>query len=436
MPKTLVRAERMNYSVPDCMTRNVTISSHFGPVSHDKFSSWPDRKGASGRSHGGSWLRQAGYSRETVLLSCFGLMLVLFVLTAFVARMYHKQVHVLGDQWFGTGEAAFRAGDAEDAAKDYRNALVYSPGNAVFQLHLAQALTAAGKDNQARSYLLNLLTESPGSGEINLELARISARSNEKASTQDALRYYYGAIYGVWDTNPIQMRWDAHRELCEYLLAQGMDQQAQSEIISLTQDVPPGDVARQEQSGALLMRAKLWNRALEEYRAVLLTHKRDETALASAGAAAFQADQYGLAFHYFDQLSPNERKNPQVSAMFETAREIQATSPFLPGLANQERARRTERALARAQALLQDCLQRQNAQSTLSNALQQLRASFNQNSAKWKELSLARHPDAVEAAMTWVFQVEDTVAEACGESPNPIDRALLLIAQSRPSPQQ
>jgi hypothetical protein len=80
-------------------------------------------------------------------------------------------------------------------------------------------------------------------------------------------------------------------------------------------------------------------------------------------------------------------------------------------------------------------LQRQNAQSTLSNALQQLQAAFNQNSAKWKELSLARHPDAVEAAMTWVFQVEDTVAEACGESQNPIDRALLLIAQSRPSPQ-
>lgn len=417
------------------MTRNVTIRPHFESAAPNEFSSLPGQRAGSGPSHGGVWLCRAGYSRETVLLSCFGLMFALLVLTAFVARIYHKQVHVLADQWFAEGEAAFRAGDAEEAAKDYRNALVHSPGNPIFQLHLAQALTAAREDKQARSYLLNLLADSPGSGEINLELARISARSNERSSAQDTLRYYYAATYGVWDTKPIQMRWDAHRELCDYLLSHGMDQQAQLEISSLAQEVPPGDVTRLEGAGALLMRAKLWNRALEEYRAVLLTHRRDETALVGAGSAAFQAGQYSLAFHYLDQLSPNDRKTPQISAMFETAREIQATNPFLPGLSNQERARRAERAQARAQALLQDCLQRQATQSNWDAALQRLQASFNQNSAQWKELSLLRHPDAVNAALTWVFQVEDTVAQSCGESQNLTDRALLLIAQSRPSPQ-
>ncbi len=381
-------------------------------------------------------LRRAGYSREAVLLGCFGLMGVLLALTAFVAHMYHKEVHVLADQWFAKGEAAFRAGKVEEAVKDYRNALVYSLGNPAFQLHLAQALAVAGKDPEARSYLLNLLAESPGSGEINLELARISARSNEKSSMQDTLRYYYGAIYGVWDTDPIQMRWDAHRELCDYLLAHGMADQAQSEIIALAQDVPPGDVARQKEAGALLMRAKLWTSALEEYQAFLVTRKHDEEAQAGAGTAAFQASQYALAIRYFEQLPQNKRAEPQISTMFETARKIQSANPFLPGLSNQERARRVERALARAQSLLQDCLQRQAGQSAATGALQQLQGSFNQSSSKWKELSLTRNTAEVDPAMTWVFQVEDTAARSCGESQNPTDRALMLIAQSRPSPQQ
>jgi len=407
---------------------------------HDFFSIGPGNlNGRAGELYGGrgqsrSAHADAGYSRETILLGCFGLIIVLLGLTAFVARMYHKQVHVLADQWFARGEAAFRAGDPVEAAKDYRNALVFSPSNPLFQLHLAQALTAAKEDPEARSYLLNLLAESPGSGEINLELARISARSTQKTATQDALRYYYGAIYGVWDTNPIQMRWDAHRELCEHLLAHGMSDQAQSEIISLAQDIPRGDVARQKEAGALMMRAKLWNRALEQYRAVLVTHKRDEEALVGAGSGAFQAGQYALAFRYLDQLPPASRRDRQISAIFETAREVQAGNPFLPGLSNQERARRVERALARAQALLQDCLQRTTEQPAAASPLQQLQVSFNQNSAKWKELSLARNPAAVDPAMNWVFQVEETAAQSCGESQKPIDRALLLISQTRANP--
>ena len=115
------------------------------------------------------------YSREAVLFGCI-VFLVLFVLfTAAVSRMYHKTIHVLADNWFDEGEASFQAGDIKSALTDYRNALVYSPDNAKFQFHLAQALAAAGRGDEGRSYLLNLLSESPGSGEVNLALARIAA---------------------------------------------------------------------------------------------------------------------------------------------------------------------------------------------------------------------------------------------------------------------
>src|SRR5580704_13448311 len=133
-------------------------------------------------------------SREMILLLCVLSLLALLSFTAFVSRMYHKKVHVLADQWFDAGERQLQAGDFAAALTDYRNALVYSPNNTKFQFHLAEALAAGGHYDQARPYLV-LLSESPGSGEVNLQLARIAAANNARA---DALRYYQGAIYGEW----------------------------------------------------------------------------------------------------------------------------------------------------------------------------------------------------------------------------------------------
>jgi tetratricopeptide (TPR) repeat protein len=374
----------------------------------------------------------AGYSRETVLLSCIGMLLLLTGVTAFASRMYHKNIHVLADQWFAKGEAAFHAGDPAEAAKDYRNALVYSADNTTFQFHLAQALTAAHKDDEARSYLLNLLADSPGSGEINLELARISARRTTKASVQDTLRYYNGAIYGVWDQDPLPKRWDARRELCEYLLAHETTVQAQPEAIALAQDVPPGDLTREKEAAAMLTRAGLWDRALAEYRAILASHKRDADALAGAGAAAFQLSQYARAVQYLDEV-PHAKRTPQAGATLTLAREVEALSPYLRGLSARERARRTAASLARARALAQECSQQQSASANA--ALQKLQATITTNSREWTELNFVRHPDQIDPAMTWVFDVEAAAAQACGQSKNLADRALLLIAKSRTSPE-
>lgn len=407
----------------------------------------------------------AGYSREVVLLSCVGLLLVLLVITAFVSRMYHKQEHVLADQWYARGEAEFQSGNALEAAKDYRNALVYSESNTVFQFHLAQALTAAnrpGTDEEARSYLLNLLAESPGSSEINLELARISARQPGMRAIQDTQRYYFGAIYGVWDGDPLPKRWDARRELCEYLLAHRMLSQAQPQVIALAQDVPLADLGRQKIAGTLLMRAGLWDRALREYRVILAAHRRDPDGVEGEGISAFQLGQYALAVQELSALPRSRRDRPEIGAALAEAREVEALSPFLNGLSPRERARRTVEALARANALLQNCAQQtaaassaaspaaplsqlrtgKSSQTKIANgpsgtpaapgiSLSQLHSVFGQNSRSWSELNLIRHPDQIDAAMSWVFQVEAAAAQVCGPSPVLIDRALLLIAKPR-----
>jgi tetratricopeptide (TPR) repeat protein len=196
---------------------------------------------------------ECGYSREVVLLICLALLVGMFIVTGVVARAYHKKVHTLADQWFARGTQAYQAGDAATAAIDFRNALVYSPDNTVFQFHAAQALDASGKYSQAQSYLLNLLSESPGSGEVNLALARIAAHTGSKT---DAMRYYSSAIHGVWDTDPLTMRWEVRYELCEYLLDQNDGTEAQPELIALAQEVPPGDGERAERADALLLLAR------------------------------------------------------------------------------------------------------------------------------------------------------------------------------------
>ena len=68
-------------------------------------------------------------SREVVLVLCVLTLILLFSLTAFLSRQYHKKIHTLADDWFAAGEERFQAGDPNGALTDYQNALVYSPNN-------------------------------------------------------------------------------------------------------------------------------------------------------------------------------------------------------------------------------------------------------------------------------------------------------------------
>ncbi|HUJ31270.1 MAG TPA: tetratricopeptide repeat protein [Candidatus Acidoferrum sp.] len=372
-----------------------------------------------------------GYSNEAVLLACVGLILVLLAFTAVISRLYHKDVHVLADQWFASGEAELAAGNAQRAIVDYQNALVYSPGNPIFQFHLAQALLAAGGGEKARSYLLNLLSESPASGQINLELARIAA--SEKGSAQDAIRYYNAAIYGVWDQDPIVMRWNVRRELCGYLLAHNMRSQAEPEIIALAQEVPPGDAQRRKDAGALLLRVGLWNRAFDEYHAVLITHKHDSDALLGAATASFQLGQYTRALSFLDALPPEKQADPEVSSMMETARAVDAENPYNLGLSAAERARRAAKAIELATSRAQQCIARTGPLNPDSapTPVQESLAAMRAMASKWSRQNLARNPALIDDAMKVVFQLENAAQQQCGTPERTADRALLLIAQSR-----
>lgn len=368
------------------------------------------------------------YSREVVFLICIILLLIVSGVTAFAARMYHKRIHVLADGWFAQGETSFRAGNAAAALADYRNALAFAPVNSKFQFHFAQALAATGHDEEARAYLLTLLSESPGSGPVNLELARISSG---KKAMPEALRYYHSAIYGEWDSNPIQTRWEVRRELCEYLLQNNSIVQAEPEVIALADNTSSDDVERQKVVGAFLLRTQTWNRALDIFQSILAQDRRDADALTGAGTASFELGKYQQSLIFFDRLPEAQRTSAGVAEMFETSRQIIAVDPFLHGLSPREKAARTSQAVDIALNRLRTCGRLQGSPVTVVPPQTPIQKLFDSSAAKrkeWSRRNLERNPDSVEAAMAFVFLSENLAAQECGQAPGN-DRALWLLSR-------
>ncbi|MGH9740104.1 MAG: tetratricopeptide repeat protein [Candidatus Acidiferrales bacterium] len=376
------------------------------------------------------------YARERILIACVVLLLAMFAFTAFIARQYKRTLHQLGDQWFAKGEAALKVGQTAAAISDYRNALVYKRDDENFEFHLALALAGAGRDEEARSYLLTLLTESPGSGSINLALARIAV--NQKRSS-DAIRYYHNAIYGVWDRDPLTQRWDVRRELCEYLLGRHDIADAEPELINLAQETPPTDARREGITGDLLLRAGLWNRALTAYRAALAVNRRDRDALVGAGGAAYQLALYSDATDYFRRLPPSRREAADISGIFALSQEAATMNALRPGLRGPGQAKRATKSLSVAGARISSCAQMRGEalpakprSTTPPTALEKLYATARQNRQIWSEANLAQHPDQVVAAMTFAAHAENIASAECGPPQSVADRALSLIATSVP----
>jgi tetratricopeptide (TPR) repeat protein len=369
-------------------------------------------------------------SRELVLLLCVLVLVLLLALTAVLSRLYHKKIHTVADAMFAQGESDEHAGQIKAALTDYRNALAYNPSNPLFQFHLAKALAAAGRGEEARSYLLNLLSESPGSGEVNLELARIAKNNNSMA---DAMRYYQGAIYGEWADAPIAMRWQVRRELCEFLLSRGAVKQAAPEVIALEENVPAGDLAQLKIVGQLLLRTQQWARALDVYHTLLAADPNDEEPLAGAAQAAFELGQYALAMEYFDRVPRERREQPDLANRFDMTRQILAVDPYFSGLSAEVRAQRVANALALAQTRAENCARRTGQsleQTPPRTELQRLYQQAKNLQQDWTPRYLERFPDRLDAAMTYVFAVENAAANACGE-PQGDDRALWMLGRSR-----
>jgi tetratricopeptide (TPR) repeat protein len=248
----------------------------------------------------------------------------------------------------------------------------------------------------------------------------------------EALRYYHAAIYGVWDTDPIAMRWKVRKEFCEYLLDNNAINQAEAEIIALADNTSPEDIQGRNTVGSLLLRARMWSRALQEFQTLLSHDPHDEDALAGAATATFQLGQYLQARDYLERLPREKLENPELARMYEVSRKVVSLNPFASGLSVDEKAKRTAEALAVAQARAFACERQNGSKSSGTSSTSALDAALasNQNSADWTQRNLRKYLERIEPAMSAVFEMENTAADRCGE-PQGADYALWLIGRSR-----
>lgn len=385
--------------------------------------------------------------------------------TVFANRFYQSKQKHLGEMWFGRGQAALAAGQAQPAIQDFRNALYYSHDDPAYRLRLAQALVAANSIPEAQSYLASLWQDEPSNSTINLELARLAVKQGEN---QTALRYYHGAIYGLWPGGdaPAQ-RQQTRLELIHYLLGLHDATRADSELIALTAELPRTAVAH-TQVGWLFMRAGNQERAGQEFEQALRLDPRQPSALQGAGEAAFQLARYQEANQYLERARRAGSQDPKTQELLATTRLILDWNPYAPRLTSRQRAMRIVQAFTQARRRLAQCAAQtppgtaqtaappapaNNASGLVARILgkinptangkppvgppvghlnpdemQQLQQQVTQVRRGLRPSKMERDPQLADLAMGLVAQIEAVTAQQCGAPRGP-DLALLLLTQ-------
>lgn len=354
----------------------------------------------------------------------FALLIILLILgfsaTGFMVRGFEARRDQLARRWFGRGNIDLQTGAALKAVNEFQTALAYSPNNSDYRLKLAVALMGAGQWEEARAHLISLWEERPGDGEINLLLARVFAERNLFAN---AVRYYQGAIYGVWNTDPVGNRRMARFELVDFLLSKGRTQAAQSELIALAAE-PPASPQEQLKLANLMMQADEPQRALDMY--LQLRHKL-HTGEADLGAAqaSYAVARYLSAYEYAKDALRADPKSNIAQDLFQRSEALVKADPRTPGISGNDRLSRTYSAYLSASDRLLTCMNLKPDDL----GLQQLQQYQKDNFSKLRP-KLLREPDLRDDVLRWAFDVEATSAKSCG-TPSGYDALLLQLAQAQ-----
>jgi tetratricopeptide (TPR) repeat protein len=369
--------------------------------------------------------------REKILAFSFATLVVFFGLTGVAVRQYHSTQASVAQQWYQRGDSELTAGHATKAVDDFNNALVYSRDNNLFELRLAQAFIAAGRAPEAQAHLEELWERTPGSGIVNLELARVAA---QRGDSSEAIRYYNNAIYGVWEGEADQQgkRRDAAYELYQFLISQGQRPQAEAELMAIAAALPANPALHVHLGEVMLSNGEFAN-ARNEFRSALEVDRTQPQALEGAGEASFQLADYPAAVRYLDQATRNKNPNPAVKPMLAVSQAVLELDPFDSRLSGSERAGRASRSFALAVARLDSCtgLNVHDHAAAPPVDIQAIYSQAQKTEALATPSYLQRHPEEIASLMVIVMNMETAAVSKCGEPTAPEDRALLLITRSR-----
>ncbi len=357
------------------------------------------------------------------------LLAIFFVITGIATTRYHAELQAYGGRWYQRGEAALKADRPEEAVDDFHTALVYARNNTGYQMLLAQALVRANRLAEAEAQLRTLWERQPGSGQVNLELARLFSKSH---NVSEAIHYYHTAVFGAWEVDPGAQRRHVRVELCKFLLKEGEKNAAESELIALQTELP-ADTHLHAEVGNMFMQVQDYRRALEEFRQAIKLNPKQADAWAGAGDAAYQLADYAQARRYLQRAVDLDRRNLGAAQKLEISKLVLELDPFGRRLSQEERSRRTVAAFSQALSHLKQCAKSRDVNllaKQASGPLAEAYSTAKKEQPKVTRINLVRHPDLINNVMDVVTQMEEAAQQACGTPPLP-DQALLMISHSR-----
>lgn len=360
-------------------------------------------------------------TNRTILAAVVAGLIPAFVITHLVDARFKSDRQRLAFEWTSNGVRDLgRNSDA--AVADFETALAYGPDDAANRLRLATALIAAKRPNEAEAHLRTLWSEEPGSGRINLELARLAAQRDDLA---DAVRYYHAAIDGAWDGGAAAARRNARLELARLLLKSGQNVRAQAELIALVDDLPP-DATLVTDVGDLLVAAGAEGRAVAVFARALMLDPANRRAAESAGRVEFREANYARATEYLTRAAGTGPLEPPVRSMLDLSRRVLALDPSAARLTARERSRRLQAALAAARERLGRCAAGM-ADADSAGRIGDLAARDNAIEQARERRRGGIDPEYQDDITTLVFAIESLPERTCG--PDTVDdRALQLIA--------
>ena len=296
--------------------------------------------------------------RDTAALSTLaGIAVVLSFVTYGLFHSFAAHQHLLELRWRARGEAALAGGRPRLALDDLHSALAYAPDDRGLQIQLATALAATGRLQEAQVYFTTLLETEPGSGNINLQMARLAI---QQKNTQAAIDHYQAAIDGTWNGDAFARRRDIRLELSRFLIAQGRFPEARS-LLLITSGNGPDNYPLQLLLGSLLEQAGDPSDAMDVYRKAAQHRATRLVALEGEAHAASMLGRFAEERAYLtvaiEESGFAHQPEPARSALREQLAVTEHLLALYPAvtLPAPERARRIAYAAEQAQARLLSC---------------------------------------------------------------------------------
>lgn len=419
--------------------------------------------------------RKLLFQDSVALLSLVLIVLVLSGLTYLLNRSFENHRKELGQRWRQRGEAELKNGQSQAAIGSLRAALTYIPDRNT-EIELAEALAQAGRTQEAVAYFDTLRDQEPGSGIVNLQLARLAVRQNQPTQ---AIDYYQTALDGTWEGDGYERRRDVRLEMAKYLIQVHQYSRARTELLIAAGNAPDKPALKLEIAG-LLEQCQSPADALEIYRSLAQNRDAPWAALAGAGRTAYELGEFALAHQYLDRAAEARsfREQPQAdqAAIQEKEKTTQELLALYPAddLTIRERAARVmedvriarnrfqnceapvalqplaspqintpqiasgtlpvnplARAAAKAKSLLapSPILPVANMNTTAQTSAQALAARWAKVPQKLRLFDLEQNPEMEQMLMQLVYDTEKDAANRCGP-PQDNDALLYLIAQA------